>query len=406
MRILYHHRTLGDGAEGIHIREMVNALRSLGHKVELVSLVKEEQLITPQKKETKPRWYWVKRLIPGVLFEILEILYNFFGYRMILKAARKFNPDAIYDRYISYNYSAIKVAKKLKIPCILEVNSPYATQRRIWERIYFPRLIQWFETKITNDADRVIVVSSALKDHLIAHGTKPEKIVVMPNGIDPRKFSLEISDKEYRKRYHLTEQHIVIGFVGVFRHWHNLEILFDVFQELIKQFDNLRMMLIGDGAIQEDLENRAKILNIRDKVIFTGRIPHQEMAGHISIFDIAISPHATYYSSPMKIVEYMAMGKCVVAPDMKNIRDLIKPGETGYLFVPQDKEDLFEKLKYLICNKSVRLNIGKAAAEEVRKNFTWEKNAREVVRLFSELQTENNNKKFSENVNIVHNSGT
>lgn len=388
MNFIYHHRTLGDGAEGIHIREIVKALRHLGHRVKLVSLIGEEQLINPQKRVAESRWSWIKNFMPGFVFELIEIAYNITGYRMILKAARGFEADIIYDRYISYNYSAILAGKKLGIPVILEVNSPYATQRRVWEKIYFPRLIQYFETKITNGADRVIVVSTALKNHLEEHGTQPDKIVVMPNGTDPNVFNPGKYNGKFRERYHIRADDTVLGFVGVLRKWHNIEMLLEAFQELQPAEHNLKLIFVGDGPVQGELEEKARSMGIEKQVIFTGRVPHQEVPEHIAMFDVAISPHVTYYSSPMKILEYMAMGKCTVAPDMTNIRDIIKPGETGILFKPKNKSDLRDKLLEVIRRAEWRKTIGETAAREVHTKRTWEKNAREVVRLGEQLLRE------------------
>ncbi len=386
MRILYHHRTLGDGAEGIHIREIVKSLRNLGHEVKVVALVSEEDMINPQKKEAKPRLYWLKKMMPGFIFELAEIFYNIKGYRMILNTAKTFKPDAVYDRYISYNYSAIRASRKLGVPCILEVNSPYATQRRIWEKIYFPKLIQRYETKITNGADRVIVVSSALRDHLIKNGTDKDKIVVMPNGIDPADFNVKPEDGRLRKKYDITADEIVIGFVGVLRKWHNIETLLEVFRQLEPERRQLRLMFVGDGVERPNFINFARKLSIDKRVIFTGRVPHGEVPDYISLFDLAISPHVTYYSSPMKILEYMGMGKCVVAPDMQNIRDLIEPEKTGVLFKPENKEDIHRQMLAIIKDDKLRDEIGRQAAATVVKNFTWEKNARDVIDLFEQLR--------------------
>lgn len=392
MRILYHHRTLGDGAEGIHIMEIINALRKLGHEVKMVSLVDENEMINPHRRESNSRWKWVKKSVPSFFFEIAEMIYNVKGYRLILKEAKTFKPDVIYDRYISYNYSAIKASKKLGIPCVLEVNSPYATQRLKWEKIWFPKLIQTFETKITNDADLVIAVSSSLKEHLIKKGTNSEKIYVMPNGTDPDKFNERVIDTDLQKKYGILQDDIVIGFVGVLRKWHNIEMLLEVFRELTRSENNLKLLFVGDGEERGFYQEYADSLQISDKIIFTGRVPHETVPDYISIFDIAISPHVTYYSSPMKILEYMSMGKCTVAPNMENIKDLIIPGETGILFEPQNKEDLIAKFLTVIQDENLRNKIGAKAKNAVRNNYTWKYNATVLVELFKKLIDEKSGK--------------
>ena len=163
MRILYHHRTLGDGAEGIHIREIINSLRKQGHEVKYVSVTPFENLGTPKTKKSQESASSssgpgllgkVKQLLPGFVFELAEIAYSIIGYRMIMKAAAEFKPDAIYDRYISYNRGAVWAARRLGLPMLLEFNSPYATQRKEWGNLSFPGLIQKHETWLTNNCDK------------------------------------------------------------------------------------------------------------------------------------------------------------------------------------------------------------------------------------------------------------
>ena len=141
MRILYHHRTLGDGAEGIHIREIVKSLRKQGHRGQ-TGFPDWRRAIgqSTERKVASSNYGWIKKLMPRFAFELVELGYNLKGYKMLMDAAKDFKPDAIYDRYISYNYSAIRAAKKLGIPMILELNSPYATQRKNLGKDIFPQV--------------------------------------------------------------------------------------------------------------------------------------------------------------------------------------------------------------------------------------------------------------------------
>ncbi len=144
MNILYHHRTLVDGAEGIHIKEMINAFEELGHKVEVVSPIGKTTNIKTRKTVILNK---IKALIPSFFYEIMELGYNFYGYYILSKAVSSFNPDFIYDRYITYNASSVLVGKTLKIPVILEVNAPLAlerTQERD-ERLYFKKIANYLE---------------------------------------------------------------------------------------------------------------------------------------------------------------------------------------------------------------------------------------------------------------------
>jgi hypothetical protein len=121
MKILYHHRTLGDGAEGIHVAEMIKAFRKLGHEVQVISLIGEE---TNTQSRSQRRWSSVSRLLPGGFYELGEMAYNAPGFAKIARAVRRWRPDFIYDRYVSYNFSAVWAGKRLGVPVVLEVNSP------------------------------------------------------------------------------------------------------------------------------------------------------------------------------------------------------------------------------------------------------------------------------------------
>jgi len=92
MRIIYHHRTLGDGAEGIHIREMVSALRNLGHVVRVVSLIGERVETWQTGSSAKQQvWSWISRVLPDIVYECAEVRYNFVGQRSVRRTIREFH---------------------------------------------------------------------------------------------------------------------------------------------------------------------------------------------------------------------------------------------------------------------------------------------------------------------------
>jgi len=381
MKILYHHRTLGDGAEGIHVSEMVGALRALGHEVRVVSLIGEK---SNSDTAGRRRWSRIARMMPGVFYEFGEIAYNLKGFGSLNREVRKFRPDAIYDRYASYNYSAVAVGRKRGIPVILEVNSPYSLQRQSFdERIYLKGVIRWFERKVCSDATVVIVVSSALREVLTDMGVPAGNIVVMPNGVDPVVFHPPTNPDADRERLGLGGK-VVIGFSGILRPWHGLDMLVEAFGRLARRRKDLHLLIVGDGPSRATIEAAARALGIEKAITVTGRLPHQRVVDQVAGMDIAVSPRATFYSSPMKILEYQAMGKAVVAPDMMNIRDLIRDGETGVLFRPEDAGDLETKLERLLDDADARRELGRRAREWIVGERTWRHNAEAVVRLIEE----------------------
>ncbi len=384
MRILYHHRTLGDGAEGIHIREMIEAFRGLGHEVRVVSLIGEQ---TNRPTTRKKRWHAVSRLLPGGLYELAELGYNVVGGRRIEQAAREFQPDFIYDRYNSYNTAALRAGAACDVPVMLEVNAPVAFERTAYENLQlrFPSLARRYERHICNAADHVLVVSTPLKRHLVEQlGVDPGHITVLPNGANPDSFRTDVDGSEVRARHGLDSA-VVVGFVGILRPWHGVDLLIEAVARLRDKHPALRLLIVGDGPIEADLKRLALQRGLADAAAFTGRIAHADIPSHVAAMDVAVSPRATFYASPMKVLEYMALAKPTVAPAMDNLRDLIADGEDGLLFEPESVDSLAMQLDMLIGNAELRSRIGAAARRRIETERNWTAIARQVTDLAGNL---------------------
>ena len=378
MKILYHHRTLGDGAEGIHVAEIIKAFRHLGHDVRVLSLIGEA---TNTTSPAQSRWSRVAKLMPGFVYELGEIAYNLHGYLSLSRAVEEFRPDFIYDRYVSYNYSAVGTGRRYGIPVVLEVNSPYSFQKQTFdETLYFRYVLRFFERQTCRDATHVVVVSTPLKKFLVSIGVPDERIVVMPNGTDPSVFHPHIDGEPIRQQYGL-EGKIVIGFCGILRPWHGLELLLQAFSAVSPGRPDLHLLIVGDGPSRADLERLLRDRGLTRQVTITGRQPHERVRMFVAAMDIAVSPRATFYASPMKILEYMGMGKAIVAPDMENIRDILTHEQDGLLFRAEDAGALAKSLQYFIGNTARRAEFGKMARQKIEAERTWSHNAQAIVHL-------------------------
>jgi glycosyltransferase involved in cell wall biosynthesis len=383
MRILYHHRTLGDGAEGIHIAQMVKAFRALGHEVRVVSLIGEAtNVASPQQQ----RWSRVARLMPRPVYELSELAYNVHGALSLERAARAFKPDFIYDRYVNQSCAALAVARRRGIPLLLEVNSPYSYQKQTFdEKLILKRLSRWNERMVCSSADKVIVVSTPLKEFLVSIGVPAKKIVVMPNGADPAVFHPGISGDGVRRSFGVEDQ-VIVGFTGILRPWHGVDMLLEAFERVARGRDYVHLLILGDGPIREQLEASIARKGLTNRVTITGRVPHAQVREYVAAMDIAVSPHSTFYASPMKVLEYMAMGKAIVAPDTGNHRDILTAGRTALLFEKGSTSALADALTKLVNNASLRESLGTAARRVIETERTWAHNAREVIDIVNRIK--------------------
>lgn len=379
MRILYHHRTRAEDAQGVHIQEMVKAFEDIGSEVDIVALVKRKGNNGTRNNEALLSK--VARFVPDWLYELMSLTYNLYGYKNLYNAIKRKKPDLIYERYSLNTFCGIWASKRFGIPLILEVNAPLYHEQRQLGKLIFKKIARFSERWICSNSTKTIVVSQVMKEFLKHEGVLNEKIVVMPNGIDPNKFHPEISGEALRARYGFGS-HIVIGFVGWFRKWHGLDMLLQTFKDIVSDRPDMRLLLVGDGPAAPELRKYAEENDLRDRVMFSGAIARDKIPEHIAAMDIAVQPSAPEYACPMKIIEYMAMGKCIIAPDQANIRELIDNGRTGLLFRARDRESLSAILREVIDEPQKREDIGRRAHASVfERGLLWQANARKTLSL-------------------------
>ncbi len=378
MQILYHHRTQATDAQRVHILEIVHALRGLGHTVEICALVDTETVRPAHNDAAPPSRLAILKNIP-YLSELAQLAYNFYAIPKIVLHARRLKPAMIYERYALFNCAGVAAARMLRIPIILEVNSPLALEENRESGMKMLALASWMEKKLCNASTQTIVVTGALKKIMISFGVQPDKLVVVSNGVNPDSFRVGVADPALVHQFSLVGK-VVIGFVGWFRPWHGLDLLIQAFAKAGLHTKNVSLLLIGDGPARADLEHLVKTLDLAQHVLFTGALSHDEVPAHLNLLDIAVQPAANEYCCPMKILEYFGLGKPVIAPRQDNIAELVHDGEDALLFAPGDVASLADALLSLSQDapRRARMSANAAAAIE-KRGYLWSNNAQRVV---------------------------
>lgn len=371
--LIYHHRTQAVDAQGIHIYEMCSAFRRLGWKVKMVSLVSDEAV---GKEAREGFFYELISKIPKIIYEVMEIGYGLIGICRLWRAVVHHKPKFIYERYSIYNFAGAVVSRITGVPLIVEVNAPLAKEKREYERLYFPHLAQRVETAIVNNSFRTIAVTRVLRRILIENGAKEDKIVVMYNGVNPqeyRQFGDEMANRQNRTS---------VGFIGWFRNWHGLREIIQTMGKSRWDSRGVNLLLVGDGPARPEIEKLIEEYNLGGAVTITGEVDRAGVRKFLAEMDIALQPAATTYACPMKLIEYMAAGKAIIAPNQPNIQELLTHEENGLLFETQNWTHLTQQMERLLQNRDLMLRIGSAAKETVQKRrLTWEENARRVLAL-------------------------
>jgi len=384
MHILYHHRTTGQDAQGIHIAEILHAFASLGHTTELVSFADRKGKPATAAASTpaapRERYAWlgpVKRL--AVLYECAELAYNLWGVWALWRAARRRQPDVLYERYSLFNVSGVVVSRLCRIPLLLEVNAPLAYEKETHERLVLRRLAYALERWICSHSTRTVVVSTPMKDILVQEGVPAAHMVVIPNGVNTVEIASKVGQYDVR-RAHGIGARLVLGFVGWFKPWHRLDKVIELLAARPDWHGRIHLLLVGDGPERAHLEQVAREHGVQDAVTFTGPIGRDRIFDHIDAFDIALQPHVTEYASPMKIFEYLALGKCVVAPDLANIREILTHGEDALLFRPGDAADMGCAIEILASDPERVRQMGARARHTIEaRRYYWRDNARRAL---------------------------
>ncbi len=391
MRFLYHHRTQAEDGQAVHIRSLQRALRTLGHRVEEVGLVGQGESDgveagggEAQIARQRSRWSWVGRL-PRWMRELAEYAYSSPARSRIVTAGRALLPDVIYERYAFGNTAGIGAARVLGCPLFLEVNSPMVLELTQTRGLAFPRLARRTEDWIFTHADRVLPVTGVLRDMLIEYGVAPERITVVPNGVDIAAYAEPgdpVARATAREALGLApdERGPVLGFVGYYRPWHRLDLAIDALLE--PGLEDAELVLIGDGPAHAELVACAEQRGVRARTHFVGRRPHGAIPRLLPAFDVALVPAINAYASPLKLHEYMAAGLATVAPDQPNLREVLEHGTNAWLVPPGDSDAFAAAVVALARDRERATRLGRAArAHVLAADLSWAGNARRVVEL-------------------------
>lgn len=394
-RVLYHHRTQAHDGQWVHIVEIQRALRRLGHEVIDVSLIGDAEQAGAKGDEAKKpglkRRFWgaVAALTPSLAYEILELAYNRIAARRLEKAIRKHRPDFIYERYALNTWAGVEVAQRFGIPILLEVNSPIADEKKKHGKIFLHGLSKRLEGRILSRATRVLAVTGVLGRILVGEGADPAHLRVIPNGVDPSRFRPGTSEDRRRtlERLGIDPAKVCVGFVGYFRPWHGIDRAIALLERQPDLRERAHLLLVGHGPAEEALRARVEEAGLEAHVTWTGEASRDEVPEYVGAMDVVLQPQVTAYASPLKLFEYLALGKAVVAPRQENIEEVLEDEVDSLLFEPEDAEAFRSAVRRLILDRDLRTRLGQAALKKIQdEDLTWDGNARRIVKIFEECR--------------------
>ncbi len=302
--------------------------------------------------------------------------------RRISELIEEIKPDIIHAHSPALNgLAALRAAKKHNIPVVYEC-------RAFWEDAAVDhgtsseggiryRLTKALETYVFRHADALTTICEGLRTDIIARGIPGEKITVIPNAVDIQRFTFGAEpDSELRAKLGLNGK-TVLGFIGSFYAYEGLPLLIASLPRILESIPNLCVLLVGGGPEETLLREQVTALGLTDHVIFTGRVPHKDVQAYYNQVDIFVYPRLkmrlTDLVTPLKPLEAMAQGRMVIASDVGGHKELIKDGQTGFLFKAGDHESLANTVTSLISEQHKWSTIQHAARSFVEQERNWQK---------------------------------
>lgn len=289
-------------------------------------------------------------------------------------------PDILHAHSPALNgLAALAAGKKFKLPVVYEC-------RAFWEDAAVDHgttfegsmrylLTHALETHVFKKADAVTTICEGLRNDIIGRGVPPDKITVIPNAVDIDKFSFgQPANQELRKELDLTGC-VVLGFIGSFYAYEGLPLLLEALPKILRHQPEVRLLLVGGGPQEELIRQKTKELGLGRHVVFTGRVPHDQVQEYYNQVDIFVYPRLsmrlTELVTPLKPLEAMAQGRLVVASDVGGHKELIDDRENGYLFKADDVDALADTLLNLLEHRSEWEGVRERGRKFVEQQRNW-----------------------------------
>lgn len=363
-------KTLEAGGSLAHSLGVLDALLSAGHSVHLWSTGRMAGV--PERVPVSGLPAVQRANLPTEIAELVS------GLLQIAKLWRSHSADAfIYQRYSLNNLAGLVLARRWGVPLVLEANASEVAWRREWGSLRFRGLSEACERLLLRAADRVVVVSSNAEQDLLIAGADHDRIRVVPNGVDVDRFAGAMP-----RDLGVGDEALTIGFCGLFYRWHGVPTLARAFCLLAERVPEARLLLIGKGDEEPLVDAVLQQAGLSSRVLRPGLVSRDDVPGYLAAADILVSPHADvdgFIGSPIKVFEYMATGKAIVASDVAQIGDVLEDGRTALLVPPGDPGALANALERLLNDPELRERLGEEAQRTARNQHTWGARLREIL---------------------------
>lgn len=362
-----------------HTEGVVNSLVKQGYDVDVISTYPMNFIRQCHSFQTCTPDGWTTGIS-----ELEEMEYNRQLFGFLKRTDEK--PDIVYQRCGRNNYAGLMYARYLGVPFVLEYNGSEIWMSKNWMRpLRYESMTEGIESCVLTHADLVVGNAEAFRKELLSRGVEKNRILIIPNGVDPDRFIPSISGTEIRKKLGIKNQEIVVSFVGSFGPWHGAEILAKTIPVVTSRNPNVKYLFVGDGGRLDAVKDIVSDCRVSDKVLFVGFVDRNNVSEYLGASDILVSPQVPnpdgtpFFGSPTKLFEYMSMGKAIIASDLDQIGSLLTSQENAVLISPGNVSQLADAILALANDPVLRARLGSSARDAVVGNYSWDRHVQCIM---------------------------
>lgn len=367
----------GEKGASIHIQEMMRAFGRLGHEVRAIVArrgdgaggdLRVEEVKATQAGADRAEKERAAMAQAEAIEARLVALYKVWPF------------DAIYERYSLWSAAGCRAARRLGVPVVTEVNAPLLREQAAFRALACGDEARRIEAEVLAGSTALAAVSRQVGAWLTGAGADPARVHVIGNAVDTAHFRPSVPPVPVPG---IVGDAFVIGFTGSLKMWHGVDTLLQAFRAVRAGWPRAHLLICGDGPKRGWIDGFVAGAGLGEAVTMAGWVDHAALPGLIARMDVATAPYPPapdHYFSPLKLYEYLAMGRPVLASDIGQTAELLTGSEAAMLLPPGDAGALARALGALCDDPARRARMSAAAAAEGARH-DWSRNARRVVEI-------------------------
>ncbi len=312
------------------------------------------------------------------------LLFNHFMEKKMAGVGQKVDFDVVHVHDWLTAFAGISFKHQMKKPLITTI---HGTEIGRAQGLHNPDsfTIDGIEWWTTYEANKIIATSGSMKAEIQGHFHLPqEKIEIIPNGIDPKKYNASVDQAAVRGRYGVSPHEKLVLCVGRLVPQKGIEYMIKAVPRIVGRYPEAKFIIVGEGWLRGHLEYVARSTGHQWKITFTGWIPDHELIALLNSADVLVVP-SIYEPFGIVALEGMAAGVPVIASDIGGLAEIVEHERTGILAYSRKPESIAWAVDRVLSDPDHSRWLVQNAREMVQKAYSWEAIAMRTAEVYKEV---------------------